>query len=395
MYSIQPPLLAFKDFLASDTNDRLVMVLSALDLEPLLLKLDRRRGRGRRGYSQRSMLYAVIAGWVYNLHSMADLRRELCRNGSLRILCGINSVGQVPSEDAFSRFFARLAEHKADLQAEYAKLIDKIRELAPEVGEKVAIDSTAINAWSDGNRKQAADPDAGWGCKGHQSKGKSKWWFGYKLHIAADTPAELALAFDVTPANEADGTQMEALLAELDKLLPEGHLKAVMADAAYDSKANYAAVWSRGALPIIDFNARGWAAPAGYTEKGQPLCDCGRPMRFLGRDRAYLKYGSGKDCTCRDGKLIRRLRIDDNPRLHAPLPRHTLKWARLYNERSAVERVNSRGKEHLRLRTLKHRGADKAYLHCWLSMAVAAAGCLGAMQIGRRDWARSVVQLVA
>jgi hypothetical protein len=45
--------------------------------------LDRRPGRGRRGYSLRVILQAVIAAWVYNLHSMAELRRELLRSGSV------------------------------------------------------------------------------------------------------------------------------------------------------------------------------------------------------------------------------------------------------------------------------------------------------------------------
>ena len=110
LQGLLPPLLALKDYFESDTNDRLVLVSRALDLDPLLQRLDRRRGRGRRGYSLRMMLQAVIAAWVYNLNSMAELRRELLRNGSLRILVGIRSVGEVPSEDALSRFFARLAK---------------------------------------------------------------------------------------------------------------------------------------------------------------------------------------------------------------------------------------------------------------------------------------------
>src|SRR2546430_2051713 len=166
MYCVQPPLLALKDFFHSDSNDRLVSVLAVLDLEPLLQLLDHRRGRGRKGYSHRILLQAVIAAWVYNLHSMAELRRELIRNGSLRLLCGISSVDKVPSEDAFSRFFSRLAEHESAVEELHRELIITIRQLAPELGSKVAIDSTAINAWSDGNRKKTSDPDARWGNTG-------------------------------------------------------------------------------------------------------------------------------------------------------------------------------------------------------------------------------------
>lgn len=394
-YSVQPPLLALKDFLESDTNDRLVLVLGALQLDPLLQRLDRRRGRGRRGYSLRVMLQSVIAAWVYNLHSMAELRRELLRNGSLRLLVGIQSVGRVPSEDALSRFFARLADLGEEVDKLHATVIAQIQELNPELGKHVAIDSTAIKAWANGNRSQPADPAASWGCKGHKEKGKSAWWFGYKEHLAVDTKAELTLAYKTTTASEGDSPNLKPLLEKLDGLLPKGQLEAVMADAQYDSRDNYRAIWARGALPIIDYNDRGWGPPPGYTEDGCPLCDCERPMRFLGRDRVYVKYGSGEGCVCRDGNLIRRWRIDEDPRLHPPLPRHTKKWERLYDERTAVERVNSRGKEHGRWRTLKHRGMAKAHLHCALTMLVQAAGCLGMMQAGQRQWARSVVQLVA
>ena len=354
-YIVRPPLLALKDFFESDSNDRLVLVLGALDLEPLLRRLDRRRGRGRRGYSLRTMLQSVIAGWVYNLHSMAELRRELLRNGSLRLLVGIQSVNRVPSEDAFSRFFGRLADLGEEVDRLHASVIAQIMELDPEVGKHVAVDSTAINAWANGNRSQPADPDATWGCKGHKVKGQSAWWFGYKEHLAVDTRAELVLAYRTTTAKESDSLNLKPLLEQLDGLLPQGWLEAVMADSGYDSQDNHEAIWARGALPVIDHNDRGWGPPPGYTKEGCPLCDCRRPMRFLGRDRAYVKYGSGEGCTCRDGKLIRRWRIDENPRLHPPLPRHTKKWQRLYDERTAVERVNSRGKEHGRWRTLKHR----------------------------------------
>jgi IS5 family transposase len=240
-YMVQPPLLALKDFLESDTNDRLVLVLGALDLDPLLQRLDRRRGRGRRGYSLRVMLQAVIAAWVYNLHSMAGLRRELLRNGSLRILVGVQSVARVPSEDALSRFFARLAALGEEVDKLHATVIARIRELDPEVGKQAAIDSTAINAWANGNRSEPADPQASWGCKGHKEKGKSAWWFGYKEHLAVDTKAELVLAYRTTTASGGDSKNLKPLLEKLDDLLPAGHLAAVMADAQYDSQDNYEA----------------------------------------------------------------------------------------------------------------------------------------------------------
>jgi IS5 family transposase len=207
---------------------------------------------------------------------MAELRRELLRNGRLRILVGISSVSEIPSEDSPSRFFARLAELGDEVDQLHVAVIAQIRELHPETDKHVAIDSTAINAWANGNRSQPADQDASWGCKGHKEKGESAWWFGYKEHLAVDTRAELVLVYKTTTASESDAKNLSSLLEKLDDLLPAGHLEAVMADAQYDSQANHEAIWARRALPLIDHNDRGWRAPTGYTKDGCPLCDCAR-----------------------------------------------------------------------------------------------------------------------
>jgi len=69
MYSIQPPLPG-EDFFALPNNDRLVLVLGTLELGPLLSCLGEGRvGAGRRGFGGRPLLYALIAGWVYEPHS--------------------------------------------------------------------------------------------------------------------------------------------------------------------------------------------------------------------------------------------------------------------------------------------------------------------------------------
>lgn len=397
MYILQPPLVAFKEYLLTDVSDRLVLVLSALDLDPLLRRLgEGRRGPGRRGAGPRVLLQALIAAWVYDLHSIAELRRELLRNGSLRLLCGISSSSSVPSEDAFARLIGRLARNVEALEAVFTATVARLREHVPELGEHIAVDATAVEAWSEGNRKRPADPDAAWGKRGFSAKGRAGWWFGYKLHLAVDTTAELPLAYTVTPANLADSTQMSALLDAVEVQQPNGHLRAVIADAAYDSGDIYADVWRRQqAAPIIDWNDRGWGPPPGSTKDGCPRCHCGLPLRYLGRDRVYLKYRLAEGCLCRDAPTYWRWRIDENVRLHPPIPRHTPTWEDLYRERTSAERVNSRLKQHLRLRTLRHRGLAKVRVHICLSLLVMVGGALAMMEAGRPDWARTVARLVA
>jgi Transposase DDE domain len=76
----------------------------------------------------------------------------------------------------------------------------------------------------------AGGPGRELGLQGHKEKGKSAWWFGYKEHLAVDTRAELTLSYKTTTASEGDSPNLRPLLKKLDGILPQGHLKAVMAD---------------------------------------------------------------------------------------------------------------------------------------------------------------------
>ncbi len=223
-------------------------MLGALDLDPLCRRLgEGRYGAGRREAGPRILLQALIAGWVYDLHSIAELRRELLRNGSLRLLVGIPSAARIPSEDAFGRLIARLAAPDDLVAALFQRTVTRLRRRATELGQQVAIDATAIDAGSEGNRALPADPDARWSQRGFSAKGRAGWWFGYQLHLAVDTQAELPLACTVTPANVADSTQVAPLLDAVAAQQPAGHLQAVMADAAYDGTDLYQDTW--GAAP--------------------------------------------------------------------------------------------------------------------------------------------------
>ena len=167
-----------------------------------------------------------------------------------------------------------------------------------------------------------------------------------------------------------------------------------MADAAYGSTDILTDIWGRTAPPVIDLNHRGAGTPAGYGDAVCPLCPCGTPMRYLGRDRGvYAEHTTAEECGCPGGPTLKSWRIDQDIRLHSPLPRPTVTWRSLYAERTSVERVNSRCKEHLRLEGLRHRGLAKVRAHAGLSLIVLVAGALGMVQAGHREWARSVVPL--
>jgi len=57
--------------------------------------------------------------------------------------------------------------------------------------------------------------------------------------------------------------------------------------------------------------------------------------------------GDGDFCSSSSYGLALKYSVKANQRKFRRIPRHTLKFKRLYKKRTAVERVNSRLKEHL------------------------------------------------
>src|SRR3990170_5744477 len=152
MHILPQPLFDFNEFFAFDESDRLVLVLNTLNAEHLLRVLDGGDDLGRTGYSVRLLWSALIAGVVYRLPSVAELRRNLKSNPYLRFVCGIGSAANVPSEATFSRFLTRLIKHEHLLDECVDDLVRRFAAPAPGFGEAVVADSTDIHAFARGKK---------------------------------------------------------------------------------------------------------------------------------------------------------------------------------------------------------------------------------------------------
>lgn len=434
MYIVQQPLFDFNDFFALDESDRLVLVLETINAEPLIRALQGKDGVGPTGFHARVLWSAMIAGVVYRIPSVAELRRNLASNPYLRFVCGITSARNVPSESTFSRFLSRLIEHEDLLDQCIDDLVKRFAALAPGFGEDVIADSTDMHAYARYRKTGSADPDATWGAKsskeasskrgrkskspgqdaedGKKDKTKDKyWWFGYKLHLLVDAKYEVPIAAILSTAKEADTTKLKPLLEKRDRLLPETALKLCVADGGYDSKSNILAITERGAIPIIPFNPGNEKEPPGITNTlGTPLCPIGLPMVFWGRDGHYLKYRcpekSGRlcclvehkgtsRCSTSDYGLVVKLDMRDDPRRYVPVPRETKKFERLYKLRTGVERVNSRLKENLILDELRVRGMKKVKTRVGLSLIVMLAVAVAMAERNRLSDCRRIVTCAA
>ena len=411
MHIIQPPLFDFEQFIMLEKQERLIVVLEALDAETLLVTLERERWTGRKGYCLRGMWAALIAGVLHQCPSLAATVRLLESNKDIRMICGFVGRDEVPGEDALGRFLAKLVAHEDLVEACFESMVEKLRYLLPEFGKELVVDSTDIKAFSNGHRRQKSDPDARWGAKGgteqKRVQGKNRdlyYWFGYKLHLLVDAIYELPISFSLTAANVSDTQQMPVLLEKADLKRPQTKPRSVIADKGYDSQKNYQLIYREySAAPIIPIKEReGMQLPDICNAKGTPTCSCGLEMAFWGRDGDYLKYrcpqAVGKGfcsdlslCTHSAYGYVLKLPIKDDVRRHPPVPRETKKWERLYRLRTSVERVHSRLKELLGLSRITVRGIMKVLTRSLLSLLVMVAAAVGMSQRHRFREVRSLV----
>ena len=415
MHIIQTPLFDFEAFIAETGKDRLTMVLEALPAEKLIIALENEHQTGRKGYSVRGMWSAFIAGVLFDCQSVADVARLLKGNKDVRLICGF-AKDNLPGQDALERFLKKLVQHDRLLDECFASLVETLRQKLPGFGDKLAVDATDIAAYSNGHRLHPSDPDAKWGVKEAKngpekspaSKGKGRElyrWFGYKLHLCVDALYELPIAFVVTPANEADTTQLKPLLRKAALDQPERKPEAVIADKGYDSQENCQAIFQDyHAAPIIPLIQQpSWESADICNAKGTPTCACGLNMVYWGRDGNYLKYrcpdAVGKT-KCRSrfkcapppyGYVLKLAVMKEDPRRHVPVPHETKKWDRLYRMRSAVERINSRIKDLLGLRRITVRGIAKVTVRSALSLLVMLAAAVSMVQRHRFKEMRTLV----
>ena len=134
---------------------RLKFVLETLSPydEPLMRKLEKRRGRGRNDYPIRPLWNSLLAGIIYQHPSIASLRRELLRNGELREMCGFNpadGANAVPPDWVYTRFMKLLFRCQDEIDAMFDGLVEEIRQYLPDLGEYLALDSKAIDGRANG-----------------------------------------------------------------------------------------------------------------------------------------------------------------------------------------------------------------------------------------------------
>ncbi|MDE0359763.1 MAG: transposase [Rhodospirillaceae bacterium] len=478
-----PLLLSWSCVESLGDLERLRRVLDALPDAALIAALEKRRGRGRNDYPVRAMWRALVAGMVFQHPSIEALLRELNRNPALLDACGFHPVptrarrslvqdpqtgvihvmrpperSSIPSSWNVSRFVACLLEVEEEeglLSQMIVDLRHRLMDLLPDFGAHLGCDGTAMASKSTGTVNtatgQTSDKDADWGK--HETKGvtaegkvwtKVTTWFGYTLHLIADTTWEIPVAAALTKASASEVKTIETLLEDVFADSPDLATRCtdLSADRGYDSGPLKETLWETWRIrPIIDVRQmwRDEKAEPGhdrtqritrplhadradtivYTERGEVRCVCPetgteRDLAFHGFEttRGTLKYRCpaatyGFDCKGRKdceaagdchsqgyGRIV-RVPLDTDRRIFTPTPRSSLTWQHRYRGRTALERINARLDQTFGLEHHHIRGVSRMTARITLALAVMMA--LAQASIGERQphLMRSLVRAAA
>ncbi len=427
--AITKPLFAWDALEDSPSLQSLRILLEAIPDHALLESLRAARGKGRDDYPV-EVLWGTLVLAVALRHVSTDACLEdLKRNPALRLLIGIEAENKVPDADNMSRFLARLGEapHLAQLRAVFDVMAQRLGLVVADLGKDTAGDSTGLAgraALSEklkdaeieqglpqptGGRKEYKDDDG--------KVTKVVEWFGYKLHLLVDVKHEVALAYHITDTKAGDNERIPALVEQAKNNLPPQRIHTLAYDKAADDGAVHEFLHDENIKPIIQNRTfqleepekvLGGRTPLNivYDQTGTIYCynNVSNPpvrnaMAYIGHEaeRGTLKYrcparhhdwACPSDAVCNGGRdygLTVRVKQEIDLRRFPSIPRATKQFERLYDGRTAVERVNGRLKIFWGIDDGQVYGARRFHAHVGAVMVVHLAFATLLAQTGRRE----------
>jgi hypothetical protein len=384
--TVTQPLFAWA---ALEDSPSLGVVRRCMEAVPdaaLLDGLRRARGRGRDDFPV-SLLWGVALLTPLLRHASYDAcLGEVRRNPALKQVLGIETEDQIPKHWNLSRFLDVLGHpaHLAAIRACFDAMVRRLAVVVSDLGRRTAGDATALSARRGDEKRQKAEtllglPQPAGGRKEYKDDGgkvvKVVEWFGYKLHLLVDVRHELALAYGITEPAVGDNQMIEALLEQARGNLPTSRIESLAYDKAADDEAVHSLLHAAGIKPLIENRALWKSEPERmlpghtgrsnlvYDESGTVYCydKVSNPpvrhrMAYVGHEakRGTLKYRCParhegwtcpSDARCNEGLrygVVARIKSELDLRRFPPIPRATKQFERLYNGRTAVERVNAR-----------------------------------------------------
>lgn len=199
-------------------------------------------------------------------------------------------------------------------------------------------------------------------CTKKNSKGKKVSWYGYKANVLVDTKSQYVLSGVLSSAHLNDQRMAVLLLKGLPLKFPQIKVEHVLGDKGYDSTPVYQLIRSLKAYPLIDF-IHHTDPPEGMNRDFSPICKEGHVYRYDSFDPQYetLRYTRPNECkNCPFAETgcqkVFKFKLEANVRKHTYPARGSESFTKLYNKRTAVERVFAYLKGYFGLRRTRHRG---------------------------------------
>ena len=121
----------------------------------LVEELDALRFVGRRGYGARALVGACLVRSLYGFPTWARTARLIGEHAALQ-----DALGGAPSQWACYRFTRKLRGHRKLLEECIERVVSALREKLPDYGRDVAIDSTDLAAYANGQRYTSSSPES-------------------------------------------------------------------------------------------------------------------------------------------------------------------------------------------------------------------------------------------
>lgn len=436
----QPSLFSIQELYDMEPTQKYDAIISAIDMDAIYYEVSKKSLVGApTELNYAAMIISVFIRYVERIPTIKDLIKRLNDDIAFKLNCGFLVSDDIPSEASYSRLLTKLSESNILEKVQEKLIIQAIAE-GFIIDDTVAIDATHFEArdqappkeektkakpkkrgrkskqerekWlREQAEKEANKPlyekpikaqldvtlselraevpqDPKWGVK-KNSEGKNEFWFGYKGHLAVGASSQYILQSLFSSGSLNDGKAAIPLLKGIDNL-PLSHIRYQTMDAGYDYEPIYTQVYQMNQQSVIAYNKRNESEPIGFDKHFAPTCFREHSYRYDSYDAKYetLKYTSPKECKdcplANEGicQKVFKMKITTDLRRYTAPARGSNAWKKIYNLRTAVERVNAYLKEFFLLNNVRYRTGKRAKVHFDIVTLIYNASKLATDRIG-------------
>ena len=224
--------------------DRLSELVKWYRFEKLLVRLRQPEAPGRPAYASVMMFKALLLQSLYGL-SDSELEEALADRLSFRRFVGLGLEEAVPDHTTLNRFRNLLIE-AGMLEKLFGELDHQLDKAGLILRRGTMLDATVIEtaaARPPNGSAEGAAPGSDSEAAFTRRQGKGGFSYGYKAHVGVDQGSGLIRRVVTTPANVNDTVEADRLIC--------GDEDAVLADAAYHTRAREVALKERGIKPRL------------------------------------------------------------------------------------------------------------------------------------------------